>query len=237
MKRGNSKLLPFYYNNLSLGHALALGKSHVSTQFYYTKSNDAIQNYSFINQDQLLESTIANLAETKEYGLKISAAIGLSKAIGLTPYLKLFQRFDRPNNENQELDISNKNNSGYEFACSSTVNLTDKLSASLTFQYNSPTYDLQNKHYSNAIYMLALNRLFKNGLKLGISSAIPFKKEFTYSAERSRGDDYYTHTKGQVHVSRFFIRLQASYQFKWGKQRDKIERQNKVEEGKQRIGF
>ncbi|MDQ2180658.1 TonB-dependent receptor domain-containing protein [Marinifilum sp. D714] len=237
IKRGNPDLIPAIHHHIGLNYSGAIGKSYVSVQMYHSISNDLIQNYAFVNQEQLLENNIANLADRKEYGLKLSATLSLDKSIGITPYLKMYHRSDRPNTLARQLDISAKNSSGYEFGCSSRVKLTNELSASCTFQYISPTYDLQNRRYYNAIYICSLNQSFKSGLKLGISSTIPLKKDFTYSAVRSSGPDYHSNTKGQVHVSTFFIRLQASYQFKWGKQRAKIERQNRVEEGKQEKGF
>lgn len=237
IKRGNYDLIPSSHHQFSLKHSVSVGKGHLSTQLYHVLSKDEIQNHAFVNQDDLLEYNIANLAERKEYGFKISAALSLSKSIGLTPYFKGYRRYDSPNQQARELGIAEKNSSGYEFGCSSRVNLTNELSASCTFQYISPTYDLQNRHYYNAIYIGSLNRSFKSGLKLGISSTIPLKKDFTYSAVRSSGPNYHSNTKGQVHVSTFFIRFQASYQFKWGKQRAKIERRNRVEGGKQGKGF
>ncbi|PXX98729.1 hypothetical protein DF185_15210 [Marinifilum breve] len=237
VKRGNYDLIPASHHQFSLKHSVSIGKSHLSTQLYHDLFNDVIQKHAFVNQDNLLEYNIANLAERREFGFKISAALSLSKSIGFTPYLKGYRRYDSPNQQARQLGIVKKNSSGYEFGCSSRVNLNDNLSASVIFQYNSPTYDLQNKRFSDAIYILALNQSFKSGIKIGISSAIPLKKDFTFSGVRSKGEDYYSYTKGQVHVSTFFIRLQASYQFKWGKQRAKIERQNRVEEGSQGKGF
>lgn len=237
LKRGNFDLIPAFHHHISLNHSVSLGMNHISTQVYHFLSNDMIENYSFINQDQLLENNIGNLAERKEYGIKISAAISLFKSVGINPYLKGYKRYDTPSHLARQIEISEKNSNGYELGCSSRVNITDDMSASLIFQYKSASYDLQNKRFSDAIYILSLNQSFKNGLKIGISSAIPLKKDFTHMGVKSIGRDYYSNTEGQVHVSTFFIRLQASYQFKWGKQRTKIERKNLIKEENRGNGF
>ena len=225
LKRGNADLLPTYHHHFSLNHSFSFGKNYISTQVYHVLSKDLIQNYAFVNQDQLLENNIGNLAERKEYGFKISTTISMFRSIGITPYLKGYKRYDKPNQLARQLAIAKKNSSGFELGFSSRINFTDDLTASAIFQFNSANYDLQNKRFSDAIYVLALNQSFKNGLKVGISSAIPLKKDFTHAGVRSSGSDYFSNTEGKVHVSTFFIRLQASYQFKWGKQRAKIKRQ------------
>jgi len=231
LKRGNSDLIPAHHHHFSLNHSVSLGKNYISTQVYHVLSKNMIQDYAFVNQNQLLEYNIGNLAERKEYGLKISATLSLHKSIGITPYVKGYKRYDSPNRLAEQLEIENKDSFGYELGCSSRMNITDDLTASAIFQYNSASYDLQNKRFSDAIYIVAFNQSFKSGLKVGISSAIPLKKDFTHAGVRSIGKDYYSNTEGQIHVSTFFIRFQASYQFKWGKQRAKIERQNlKIQE-------
>lgn len=237
IKGGNPNLKFSLTHNFSLQHSIELGKHHVSTQVFYTKSKDVIQEFTFVNADHLLESNYRNLSGRTQYGVKCSAALSLGKSIGFTPYLKLYKSIDEPNQQAKQYGIEKRTTHGFESGCSARVKLERKLTASCIFQYNSPTYDLQNKRYSNALYIISLDKSYNNGVKLGISSAIPFTRDFTYSGIKREGTGFNSSTRAKVHVSNLFLRFHVRYQFSKGKQRDKIKRRKQDISGVPKSGF
>jgi len=237
IQRGNSMLQPAYKHRFSLDYILLPGNNYISTQLFYSKITDAIQNLSFINDQELLETRIENLGEVHQYGIKWSGAIKLGHSIGFSPYFKLFRTHNNPNNLAKQYLVSKKEAWAYESGFSASVSFKNQIATSVIFQYNSPIYDLQNKRYSDVLYFISVDKTLKKGLKIGISTAIPFVKTFNYSGMETKGPNFYSSTKSDINISALPIGLHVRYQFNKGKKVKTIDRDKAAADNINKKGF
>ena len=237
IQRGNPDLEPAFPHHLSLDYILLSGNNYFCTKLFYSKTTQTIQNLSHINASELLETRIENAGTIQQYGIQLTGALKLGKAISFSPYFKLSRIQSSPNALAKRHNISRKNNWAYESGFSATVNIKKDLAASLLFQYNSPTYDLQNKRYSDALYFLSLEKTFKKRINIGISTAIPFVRTFTYSGVKTQGANFYSSTEGNIHTTLVPIGIHVRYQFNRGKKVRKIKRQKEKLDNIPKKGF
>jgi hypothetical protein len=55
-------------------------------------------------------------------------------------------------------------------------------------------------------------------------SALPFSKSFTYHGSEIKGENFYSHSEGNVKLHALPFWLKFTYQFNSGKKADKIDR-------------
>ena len=237
INRGNSSLKPSYKHILSLDYTIFLGNNYLSTQLFYTNATNVIQNLSFVNNNDLFETRIENLGRQSKYGIKWSGAIKLGNNIAIAPYFELVKSYNSPNNLAKQYQIADKESWHYESGFSASVGFKHQISASVNFQYNSPTYDLQNRRYSDCLYFVYFDKSFKNGMKIGLSTAIPFVKKFTSFGMETKGHNFYSNTQFDINISTLPIGLHFHYKFNKGKKVKTINRDKSTDENITKKGF
>ena len=237
IKRGNSLLKPYYKHIFSLDYTFFLGNNYLSIQLFYTNATNVIQNLSFVNSNDLLETLIENLGNQSKYGIKWSGAIKLSNKIGISPYFELVKSCNGSNDLAKQYQITDKEAWYCESGFSASVAFKHQISASVNFQYNSPTYDLQNKRYSDCLYFVYIDKSFKSGIKIGLSTAIPFVKKFTSFGMDTKGQNFYSNTQFDINISTLPIGLHFYYQFNKGKKVKAIIRDKRTDENITQKGF
>ena len=224
IESGNPDLKQEFRQNLSIDYSKSVGNNFISFQLFYKKRADAINHYMFINDTNIFETRTGNLGDIREYGIQLTGALKVNKAISITPYFKLFNISATGNNLAKQYNIENQHRIALESGLSALVNFKYDISASLQFQYNSPVTDVQYKSFSDAIYFISLEKTFKQKFKVGIKSALPFSKSFTYQGAEIKGNEFYSHSEGNVKLSVFPLWLSFKYQFASGKILNQINR-------------
>ena len=87
------------------------------------------------------------------------------------------------------------------------------------------------------LYFLSLEKTIKQKIKIGIVSAIPFTKSFTYQGSEIKGTNFYSHYEGNVKIHSIPVWFKLSYQFSSGKNRDKINRSKEEIDNLPKKGF
>jgi outer membrane cobalamin receptor len=224
VQSGNPGLKPEFSQNLSIDYSKTIGNSYISLQLFRKKRTNAINQYTFINDTNIFETRVANLGEIHEYGIRMAGALKLHKAIAINPYFKLFNIYTTGNNLAKQFDIASRHRIAFESGLSAIVTLKFDIVASLQFQYNSPEIDIQSMSFSDALYFISLEKNFMQKFKVGIMSALPFSKSFTYHGMEIKGENFYNHSEGNVKVSVLPLWLKLTYQFNSGKKVNKIDR-------------
>ena len=93
IESGNPGLKPEFRQNLSIDYSRTIGDNYISMQLFYRERTDAINHYTFVNDTGIIETRVANLGEIHGYGIQMSGALKLHKAIAINPYLKLTDIF------------------------------------------------------------------------------------------------------------------------------------------------
>ena len=224
LQSGNPDLKPEFRQNLSIDYSKTIGNSYISSQLFYNERTDAINYYTFINDAGIFETRVANLGNIRGYGIQMSGALKLHKAVAINPYLKLTEIYTSGNNLAVQYNIEDKHRIAIESGLSAIVTFKYGIIASLQFHYNSPVIDIQSKSFSDALYFISLEKTFKKNFKVGITSALPFSKTFTYQGTEIKGENFYSHSEGNVKMSAFPVWLKFTYQFNSGKAVNKINR-------------
>lgn len=224
VQSGNPDLKPEFRQNLSIEYSKSIGNSYISLQLFNKKRIDAINQYTFINDTSIFETRVANLGDIHEYGIQMAGALKLHKSISINPYFKLFNIYTTGDNLAKQYDIVNRHKIAFESGLSAIVTFKYDIVASLQFQYNSPEIDIQGMSFSDALYFISLEKNFKEKFKIGIMSALPFSKSFTYQGSEIKGENFYSHSEGNVKLSAFPVWLKFTYQFNSGKKVNKIDR-------------
>jgi hypothetical protein len=217
IKCGNSDLKPELQQNLSIDYSNNIGNNFISLRVFYSDRSDAINNYTFINESGIFETRVANLGNIHGYGIQMSEALKLHKAIALNPFLKLTDIFTTGNSLAKQYDINNRHKMVFETSLSAIVTFKYNIVASLKFQYNSPLIQIQTKSFSDALYIVSLDKAFSKKFKIGISSALPLSRTFTYHGSEIEGVNFYSYSDGNIKLSVVPLWFKFTYTFNSGK--------------------
>jgi hypothetical protein len=237
VESGNPDLKPEFRQNLSIDYSNSIGNNFISLQLFYKERTDAINHYTFISDTGIFETRIANLGNIHEYGIQMEGALKLHKAIAINPYFKLFNICTIGNNLAKQYDINNRQRIAFESGLSAIVTFKYDIVASFRFQYTSPEIDIQSLSFSDALYFISLEKTFNQKFKVGITSALPFSKSFTYQGTEIKGEDFYSHSQGNLRLSVVPVWLKFTYQFNSGKVVHKINRTKEDIDNMPKKGF
>jgi outer membrane cobalamin receptor len=217
IQSGNPDLKPEFRQNLSIDYSNSIGNNYISLRLFYLDRSDAIDHFTFINDAGVFETRVANLGNLHGYGIQMAGALKINKAIAINPFLKLTTIFTECNNLAKQYDINNRNKMAFESGLSAIMTFKYGISASLKFQYNSPLIQIQNKSFSDALYIVSLEKEFNKKFKVGFSSALPLSRTFTYQGSEIKGANFYSYSDGNVRLSAVPLWVKFTYSFNSGK--------------------
>ncbi len=224
VKKGNPNLEPEFRHDLMIDYSIRLGNNYISSRLFYSSTTNAINNLTFINDTNVFETGVCNLGEILRYGIQLSGSLKPYKSIALNPYIKVFDIYTMGNDLAGQYNIENRHKIAIESGLSAIITFKHNVTASLLFQYNSHVIDIQGMSFSGALYFISLEKTINQKFKVGIVSALPFSKSFTYQGNEIEAEDFYSHSEGKIKMSAFPIWFKFKYQFSSGKKRNKINR-------------
>lgn len=237
MKKGNPNLEPEFRHDLMIDYSMRLGNNYISSRLFYSNTSNAINNLTFINDTNVFETRVYNLGEILRYGIQLSGSLKPYKSIALNPFIKVFDTYTIGNKLAGQYNIENRHKIAIESGLSAIITFKRDITASLLFQYNSPETDIQGMSFSDALYFISLEKTIKQKLKIGIVSALPFSKSFTYQGNEIKAENFYSHSEGKIKMSAFPIWFKLKYQFSSGKKRNKINRTKEKIQDMPKKGF
>jgi outer membrane receptor protein involved in Fe transport len=198
---GNPELKPEFQQNLSIEYSKNIENNYISFKLLYLKRSEAINSYTFLNDTGILTSHVANLGNISGYGIQMAGALKIRKSISINPFLNLTEIYTSGNNLAKQYDIRNRQKIALQSGLSVISTFKYDIVASLQFQYNSPLIQIQSMSFSDALYIVSLEKSFNQRFKFGISSALPFIKTFTYQGSEIKGTGFYSHSEGNIRFS------------------------------------
>jgi len=236
VSKGNPYLNPEFRNSLSVEHSIQFGSNYIATRLFYNQSTDVLNNLTFINDTNAFVTQWQNLGAIHQYGVQFLGSLKLGIAT-LNPYLRLFDTYTVSNRFGKQNGVNNRLNHDFESGLSAILSFKHDLSLTFVFQYATPGNYVQGNSYSDALYFLSIEKTFKQRLKIGIVSIIPFTKSFIYQGSDLHSSNFSMHNQGNIKMSAFPISFKISYQFIWGKNRDQISRAKEEIESAPKKGF
>jgi len=233
---GNPFLRPELLGSFFLEHSIQFNGNFFASRLFFKRATSVINNLTLINNAGNFETQVQNLGTMHQIGAQFSGSLKIG-ILTLNPYIKAYNLHTSGNNLAKNHSIENKNRPGLESGLSAIASFKHDLAFSMTFQYNSPQYDIQTRSFSDLTYFLSVEKTFKQKIKMGIASIIPFKRIFTYHGSEITGSDFHTYYEGNVKLSTIPVWFKLSYQFSSGKNRDKINRDKEEIDNLQKKGF
>lgn len=234
---GNPLLQAEKRSTAAAGYSLLVGNTFIQSQVFCQHFFDVINWANHINEHGQFVTRVGNLGNIIHYGAQLSGSLNFHPAVSINPGFRVFQVNTRPNSRAGELGIEPVQKVSFEAGLSVIARLHEGLTASLAGQYFSPTTDLQQITYSNMLYFISLEKNLPKNWRIGITSALPLQRSFTYHGTRMNGTDLNRHAEGNILMSAVPVWLKVSYQFDSGKKIQSVKRQIENFEGKPKIGF
>lgn len=232
---GNPNLQAETHHQITVEFSHRMNKQFLSTRLFYRKTSDVISNHMSVNESRIFEIQKNNLGDLHQTGIQLSGAFQFGK-FGIQPYFKVFDLYSVPDQSAAE-SIRCRHQLAFDSGLSAFANLTNRITASVIFQYASPVNEIQETSFSDPLYFLSLEKTFAKGIKAGVVSGIPLAKTFTYHGTKVITNDFESHSSGIINMSSVPLWFKFSYQFSSGKTRDKMERSKQSIEREIRKGF
>ena len=213
----NSQLQPATQESINLKHSITKGGNYLSTGLFYIKTRDAIKRIYNLNDPSLIESAYVNAGNISQYGLQSRGSFRFSNFISLSHYLKIFNLQTRVNRDFQNSSLKNINDWAYESVFSAIVSFPEGFNTSFNFQYYSDLPGFQSLRFSDPLYFISINKTFSKDFKIGIKTAIPFKKSFTYNGYEIKGENIKIYSEENIRTSGFPLWININYSFRSGK--------------------
>jgi hypothetical protein len=186
---GNPLLIPELTGNIFIEHSVQFDGNYFASRVFYTRTDDVINNLMYFNDANIFVKETLNLGRMDQAGIQFSGSLKV-RFLTLNPYVKLFGLRTKPNLPAENYDIKTRKIAGFESGLSAIVSLKHELAFSFTFQYNSAKNEIQGNSFSDLLYFLSAEKTFKQKIKLGIVSAIPFSNSFTYNGSEINGTGF-----------------------------------------------
>jgi hypothetical protein len=236
IRKGNQLLKPELHGSIYLEYSLKFKTNYISSRLFYNKTSDVINSLTFINDTSAFETQVHNMGKIYQSGIQFLGSLRFGIAT-LNPYVRLSDVYTVCNYISKKYGIENKHSLVFESGLSAIISFKHDLAFSLSFQYASPKNNIQGNSFSDALYLLSVEKTLKQKIKIGITSGLPFAKSFTYQGSEISDGNFYSHNEGNIKMSTFPIWFKLSYQIKSGKNRDKINRAKEEIDNLPKKGF
>ena len=212
ISKGNPFLKPELLNSLYLEHSIQSDGNYLASRLFFNRITNNITDLMFINDTNTFETQVQNLGSVAQLGLQFTGTVKIGFAT-LNPYIKIFGLQTSGNNIAKYYSIGNKNRMGLESGLSATASFKHDIACSLTLQYNSAKHNIQGCSFSDVLYFLSVEKTFKQKVKLGIISAMPFTRSFTYNGSKTGGTNFQSSYEGNVVMPAIPFWFKLGFQF------------------------
>ncbi|MDD4427132.1 MAG: TonB-dependent receptor [Paludibacter sp.] len=236
---GNLELSPEYAAALELNYLKTWDNHSLSSTLYHRYTDDVIQRVSFMNNDNVLESTYMNVTKSANTGFELVVKNNLFKILNLTSSVNLYYNklyastYISPYNNSITRNIPEQENFSWTGRVIGNVILGKNTFGQITGQYSAPRLIAQGRQTASYSVDLGLRQtLFDRKLSLNF-----MVRDLLNTRRRSSvtwGDGFYQ--RSESYFSGRMIGLTATYNFGNMKPK-KIEQQRNDNGGGDEMGF
>jgi hypothetical protein len=224
---GNPDLKQELRRNLKIEYSRNFGDSFVSSGLFLKARNDAVNQYTSINDSELYQTSPYNLGTIYEYGFQVSGSVKLFKQVVVNPFLKVFNIQTEVNSSTFQHELTNRQEIAIESGLSAIATFKHKLALSFQFQYNSPRIYIQNRQFSDPLWFVSMEKGIGENLKIGVTGALLFAGNFTYTGNEIQSNQFYSYSEGNLQLPTLPVWFKIRYQFNKGR---KSSQRNRVNE-------
>ncbi len=227
VRKGNPLLEPEYRDRIDAEHSVRFNGSYVSCQLFYEHVSNAMDNLTFLNDSAAFETQVQNLGNIRQAGIQFRGSLKFGP-LTISPSLRLYHQSTSVNSLAEQYNIENRNNWVLDAGFSSVLSFRHDFAFSGTLQYATVKYHMQENTFSNALYLLSLDKTFKNNLKVGLMAALPFARTFVYQGTEIEAQHFTSSYRGNLKLPGVPLMFRLSYHFQTGKEKKLVQRKKEV---------
>lgn len=237
VQSGNPALTPGIKTFTFIEYSRKFKTNYFSSRLFFNKNSNCISYATFLNDTLAFETGIYNLGVLHQYGLQLSGTFKIGKLITIVPYFRIFNQNGVTNDQAKQFAIENFSQVAFESNVSALFTFKRDINLMLNYQYSSPKRNMQVISFSDALYIIKLEKNFSDKYKVGISSGLPFTKTFTYQGSEIKNSVFNSTYIGDIDVPGFFVWFNFTYRFESGMQNEKINKNREVDDVPLRKGI
>lgn len=236
VRKGNPLLEPEFRHRIYAEHSVRFNVSYVSYRLFYESASNAMNNLTFLNDSTAFETQVHNLGNIHQLGMQFLGSLKYGP-FSISPTVRFYKQSTYGNSMAKQYTIENKTNWVFDAGFSAVLSFKHDFAFSGTFQYSTMKYTIQDNLFCDALYILSLDKTFKNKLKVGIMTALPFAKTFVYQGTEIEAQNFVSSYKGNLKLPTMPIMIRLSYQFQTGKNKALIYREKEEVPKRLKSGF
>lgn len=220
-----------------IDYGIVIGSSYLKTGLFFEHDENVLEVLTKLKEEYLLQKKMHNAGSIRTCGVAASGSFKLHKSLSINPLLKLYRVKTQASKDIENYGIENRRALNLTSSVSMMYLMKQNFALSFSLQYTNRKTAIQNDYRDDALYFLSLEKSFFNTLKIGITSAIPFGKTFTFQSYDIQGKNFSQYTKDNIRMSLFPVWIKLNYSFASGKKARRIERTDSFTETRKKKGF
>ncbi len=219
ISKGSEDLKASVNTTGSIDYSLGSGDNFFSAGLFFTGNKNAINHLVRIQPDNIFISSPENMGNIYQYGTRVSGTLSIAKGFGLNAQLRIFEVITEPNEGARQLGLAGRRGIAADTGISLYASLKHGFSASVMMQYTTSVIEIQADHFTDALYILSVNKRFDRGFTIGAMSAMPLAGSFNYQGSEIDMPGLYLRSQGDIQMSVVPVWLTLKYGFSTGKRR------------------
>jgi len=235
--QGNPELAPAVHQELSLDYSILLKNNYLSMAGFYTRTDHRMEYLVTVSNEPHAIYSMQNLGIIDQVGVKLLGSLKPLKRVSFNPYVKVYRALTRGNRLAHEHGIADQRGMVLESGFSLSALFRKDFVLSTMFKYNSAQIGIQGNSFEDMLYFFSIEKTFKDKYMIGLSTAVPFLKSFTYQGSETTRKDLNEYTEDNIQMSLIPVWMKFKYTFSSGRKNSRIERSDDFIEQPRRNGL
>ncbi len=235
--QGNPELAPAAHQELSLDYSVLLNNNYLSMAGFYTRTDHRMEYLVTVSNKPHAMYSMQNLGLMDQVGIKLLGSLKPLKRVSFNPYLKVYGVLSRGNRLAHEHGIADQKGMVLESGFSLSALFRKDFVLSTMFKYNSAQIGIQGNSFEDMLYFFSIEKTFKDKYMIGLSTAVPFLKSFTYQGSETTRKDLNEYSEDNIQMSLIPVWMKFKYTFSSGRKNRRIERSDDFMEQPRKNGL
>jgi len=236
LQYGNPGLVPEVVHKFSATYSVSFRENFLSAGVFYKQEKGVLEDLVTLMDPVLFRRENQNLGNLHFAGMEGLGSINLHEKFSINPHIEFYHVQTRGSALARSRDIADRNALEFRGKMSAIWAIKEDLSLSASLQCQSTTTGIQHVYREGALYFISVEKVFFGQLKVGLTSAIPFMRSFTYQGYDISAADFTASSEDNIKMSLIPIWFKLKYSFASGNkvrrlERDKVYEEKRVEKG------
>ena len=237
LQQGNPELAPEIIQNIAATYSISFRKNFLSTKVFYRQKSKVIEDLTILTDTGSLFMEKQNMGDLNYKGMSLLGAITLQGNFSLNANVELYQVQSRVNALADKQGVASRGGLEIRGDISAIWAIKEDFSLSTSLQFQSTAIGVQRKYNEGALYFISLDKVLFKRVKVELTSAMPFKRSFTYQSYDIITDNYSVKSEDKIKLSILSAWIKLKYSFSSGNKVRHLKRDNVFKEKRVKKGF